>query len=375
MTDLMVAPLATPDPRPAPAPAYPHGGDPVEELDGHLTCTGITDVTHDVRSFSFELPGPAPLRFLPGQYLTFRLLVDGERVERCYTIASSPTRPERLTITVKRTPGGVVSTWLHDHLQVGDAIGAAGPFGRFSLAHHPADRYLFLTAGSGITPAMSMVRHLHDAGSRGRPGDRADVVLVHCARTPRDIIFRDELAALDERPGTRVVVLCEDDAPGERWTGRRGRLAPGTLLDVAPDLLGREVFTCGPQPFMDAVRSQLAAAGADPARAHEESFSVGSTSAGAEPRTATGTAYTLTLGRSGRTVECDSSTTLLEAAARAGITMPSSCGEGMCGTCKVTLLSGQVDMQHAGGIRPREVARDRILPCCSTPLSDVEIDA
>jgi len=74
-------------------------------------------------------------------------------------------------------------------------------------------------------------------------------------------------------------------------------------------------------------------------------------------------------------VVCDARTTVLQAAAQAGLTLPASCGEGVCGTCKTTLLSGSVDMVHGGGIRPREIARQQVLLCCSRPLEDLVIDA
>lgn len=346
----------------------------VDEVAGHLTCVDVADVTHDVRSFTFDLPDRAALRFLPGQYLTLRPTVYGVPTERCYTISSSPTRPERVTITVKRVPGGPVSNWLHDHLRVGDLVEATGPLGSFSLALHPAPRHLFLTAGSGITPAMSMLRSLCDAGGP------ADVVFVHCARTPADIVFRDELEARAATYGVRVVVVCEDDSSGERWRGLRGRLTAAMLADVAPDLRDREVFTCGPAPFMDGVRRFLGDAGADPARCHEESFVLGAPApavspAAEPPAVGSATSYAVSFARSGRSVTCDTSTTVLEAAARAGIAMSSSCGEGVCGTCKLGLLRGQVDMAHAGGIRPREVAQGKFLPCCSTPREDIEVDA
>lgn len=79
--------------------------------------------------------------------------------------------------------------------------------------------------------------------------------------------------------------------------------------------------------------------------------------------------------RSGRVIECAADTTLLDGALAAGIALPSSCEEGVCGTCKLQLLCGSVDMRHGGGIRPREIAEDKILPCCSTPLDDIVLDA
>ncbi|WP_109473878.1 hybrid-cluster NAD(P)-dependent oxidoreductase [Ornithinimicrobium cavernae] len=339
-----------------------------DDFSGLLTCVGTTQVTHDVRSLEFALPGAAGLRFAPGQYLT--LTVPGEEgpLERCYTISSSPAEPHRPTITVKRS--GPVSSWLHDHLRVGGTVEASGPFGMFSTTTHPADRYLFLSAGSGITPLMSMTRALRDLG------DAADIVFVHCARTPDDIIFRDELDELAARGVAAVTVLCQEDSPRETWQGPRGRLTLPALLTAAPDLLDREVFTCGPPGFMSAVNEHLELVSADPARCHQESFVLDAGTPRAEPAAGAGTTTRqVVFRRSGRTIECDSATTVLAAAAWAGLTVPSSCGEGVCGTCKSLLLCGSVDMQHAGGIRPREIDEGKILLCCSTPLEDLEIDA
>jgi ferredoxin-NADP reductase len=217
---------------------------------------------------------------------------------------------------------------------------------------------------------MAMTRELYD---RGWP---ADVVFVHSARTPRDIVFRHELDALATGPNLAVAAVCEDDAPDETWSGPRGRLSLPLLLRLAPDLYEREIFTCGPPAYMQAVREHLRTAGVDPARCHEESFELTPAGGAATPAPAAGTdRYSVELSRSGRTVSCDGGTTILEAASRAGVVVPSSCGEGVCGTCKSTLLGGSVDMRHAGGIRPREIDEDKILLCCSTPLEDLVVDA
>lgn len=346
------------------------GGLPaLEEYSGPLTCTAVIDVTHDVRSFVFELPGGRALGFRPGQYLTFSFEVDGRRLERCYTVSSSPAQPAAPTITVKRVPGGPVSTWLHDQLRVGDTVHASGPLGTFSTVDHPSDRYLFLSAGSGITPVMSMTRDLRDRG------DPADVVFVHCARSPRDIVFRSELERLVGSGHAAVSILCEDDCPGETWDGPRGRLSLATLLGAAPDLLDRDIFTCGPPPFMAAVRELLTLLAADPLRCHEESFLLGaSAQAVASTPEDTAPSYRVELLRSGRVIDCDAGTTVLEAAARAGVTLLSSCGEGVCGTCKSTMVSGRVEMHHGGGIRQREIDDGRILLCCSRPRDDLRID-
>ena len=345
-----------------------------EEIDGVCVCREVVRVTHDVTSFVLEPPRPGGVRFDPGQYLTVTVDVGGERLARCYSIASPATRPELLTITVKRVAGGPVSNWLHDHLVPGGTVEVSGPLGSFTRAGHASPRQLYLSAGSGITPLMSMARTIVDRG------EVADLVFVHHARTPADIVFRDELEQLHAaHPGIRVVVVCEEDAPYERWAGRRGRISGALLAEVAPDVAGREVFVCGPPPYRDAARRLLADAGADPARVHEESYELGVTSTPPEAPAddlagAPGT-HAVELRRSGRTLTCGPGVTLLQAALRDGVMLPSSCQEGVCGTCKTALLSGTVDMFPAGGIRPREVERGLILLCCSTPTDDVVLDA
>ncbi len=350
--------------RPAPGPARP------ESFDEALTCTQVIDVTHDVKTFVLAPQGLVKPVYDPGQYLTLTVDVDGERLQRCYTISASPTRPGPLEITVKRVPGGPVSTWLHDHLAPGDTIWANGPHGEFSYVHHPADQYLFLSAGSGVTPLMSMTRTLYDAGP-------ADIVFVHSARTPDDIVFRAELGQMADRGDLTVTAICEADSPTQHWAGRRGRLDLRTLLMV-PDLHDREIFTCGPQGYMAAVRDTLEQAGVDPDRCHEESYDLAARAATRDTddgEVPTGRRYAVELRRSGRVLDCGEDETLLHAAHRAGLNPPSMCTEGMCGTCKMALLCGQVDMQHAGGIRQREIDAGEILICCSTPLGDVTLDA
>jgi ferredoxin-NADP reductase len=347
----------------------------IEELDEALICTQIRDVTHDVKSFSLETVEPQRLQFDAGQYLTIRVEIDGAEVERCYTISSPPTRSRALTITVKRVPGGPVSNWLHDNLTVGDKLHVSGPLGRFSMVHHRAPKYLFLSAGSGITPLMSMTRTLHDQC------DPAELIFVHNARTPRDIIFRDELDDIAARPGVQVHTICEANSLTEEWTGISGRLTLPTLLEIAPDLTDREIFVCGPMPYMNAVRDMLASTGVDLQRYHDESFDLATSnrqSAPSQPETSNAspeTGYAIEFRRSGATLVCRADETILDAALRNGLNPPSSCAEGVCGTCKSTVISGTVDMAHAGGIRPREIAQNMILICCSTPLDDVVIDA
>jgi ferredoxin len=168
------------------------------------------------------------------------------------------------------------------------------------------------------------------------------------------------------------------------------------LQALAPDLDERETYTCGPAAYMASVRRILGDVGYDMSRYHEESFAFDAlpgsdvpplvkeassseqtlgTTTGSEPGTAASTAFSVELVRSGRTLSCRPDETILDAAFAVGLRLPASCTQGMCGTCKSTKLSGDVDMQHNGGIRPREIDQGKILVCCSRPLTDVRIDA
>jgi glycine betaine catabolism B len=189
------------------------------------------------------------------------------------------------------------------------------------------------------------------------------------------------------------VHICESDHLDDRWPGLRGRISAAALQIVAPDLAERATFTCGPAAYMASVRQLLAETGYDMRNYHEECFSF-ETLLVADPAVPNGAApprgdltstlstdgnhetacYSVEFVKSGQTVTCKADENILDAAWAAGLTPASSCGQGMCGTCKTTMLSGCVDMQHNGRIRPKEITQNKILICCSKPISDLRID-
>lgn len=350
------------------------------ETDETLVCCHVRNETHDVKSFLFRTRSPHLFRYRPGQFITLELAIDGQAINRCYTLSSAPTRPDTLSITVKRQPGGIVSNWLHDNMMPGVELNVLGPAGDFTFANHPADKYLFLSGGSGVTPLMSMARTLYDLG------EDKDVVFVHSARAPRDIIFRHELIAMEAGLAHfRTAFVCEKPNDDAAWDSHTGFLTLPMLRLIARDFAHREIFCCGPEAYMTAVRTILQGAGFDMTRYHEESFSferpaseaveavaVAATISPA-PQTA-GQAFRIEFTKSVQIVSCAPDQFILEAAKAAGMRLPFSCAKGMCGTCKTKKISGEVEMTHQGGIRPREIAQGMILPCCSKPLSDVVLE-
>lgn len=344
-----------------------------------LVCCRIIDETSDVKTFVFSARDGVPFSFEPGQFITISARVNEQVLARCYTISSPPTRPYTLAISVKRVPGGVVSNWLHDTLQPGDTLEAYGPSGSFTPSSYPARKSLYLSAGSGVTPLMSMTRAGHDLGLN------RDIMFLHSARTPADIIFRSELSNLSASANRLTVAyICEGIGLEADWNGLVGRLSLELLECYVPDFREREVFTCGPAGYMRSVKEILGRGGHDPARYHQESFDISASGAEKAVTTAPTSScsaaaglhqkFGIRLARSGKSFTMNNSETVLAAARRAGVPVPSSCGQGLCGTCKTLVLEGDVEMQHSGGIRQREVDKGLRLLCCSRPKTDLVLD-
>lgn len=338
------------------------------ETDETLVCVDVRSETHDVKSFTFASPEGKHFLFEAGQYFSFELGLDGEADNRCYSISSSPARRNAITVTVKRVAGGKVSNWLHDNLKPGMTVKGQGPLGRF--VRPKAEKYLLVSGGSGITPVMSMARDMHDRF------EEADVVFLHAARSPDDLIFRHDLTGLARNmKALRLHLLPETTAGEPGWPGLTGRISRDYLALAVPDLAERVVLCCGPAPFMKAVRDLCAALGVPEARYLEESFEAADLLPDdAQPAEVAAKTYKVEFRKQGKTIEVQSGQTVLSSAKRASVKLPSSCATGLCGTCKCKLLSGEVEMKHDGGIRQREIDAGFFLPCCSKPLSDLVID-
>lgn len=339
------------------------------EMDEDLVCIDIHQETHDVKTFTFASPEGKRFAFEAGQYFLFDLDVAGETESRCYSISSSPKRSHAFSITVKRVAGGRISNWLHDNLAVHAKVKANGPLGHFIRPH--ARKYLFLSGGSGITPVMSMLRDIADTCAP------ADVVFLHAARSPKDLIFRNELTWLAERvKGLRLHFLPETVTGEAHWPGLTGRISSDYMKLAVPDLAERTVLCCGPAPFMAAARTITSALGVPSANYLEESFDAAviddiDLPVVAEAATRT---FLVSFAKQAREIAVSGEQTILSCAKKAGVKLPSSCSNGVCGTCKSKLISGSVDMNHNGGIRQREIDAGLFLPCCSKPLSDLVID-
>jgi ferredoxin-NADP reductase len=276
-----------------------------------------------------------------GQYVGVGIDVDGVRYRRSYSL-TSPEDADHLTITVQEVPDGVVSTRLVRDLPIGTIVELEQATGDFTLPAEASGPLLFVTAGSGITPVMGMLRSLD------RAGVMPDVVLVHSARSPEDTIFGAELAALAARhPSLRVVL---------RHSGVTGRLDPGTVDAAVPDRAARTVYACGPAGLLDAVEEAW-----DGVRA--ERFTP-------PARAAEGTGGTVDLG--GADVEVEPGQSLLEAGEAAGRLMPSGCRMGICFGCVLPLREGRVRDLRTGEAHGEP--GDLVQTCINSACGPARID-
>jgi len=287
-----------------------------------------------------------------GQYVRLGVGIDGVWQWRAYSLSSAPGGPDGpISITVKAGPGGRVSQYLVHRIEPGTTVRLEHPQGRFVLPPATPRRLLFLTAGSGITPVMSMVRGF--ALRREIP----DIVLIHSAPTGNDVIFGAELRRLAGRYPTLRVHEHYTRAPGG------GRLTMRKLSTICPDWSERPAWACGPPGLLEAAEAHWRQAGiSDQLRV--ERFHLGVVRGGAGGR--------VRFVRSGRMTTADGDTPLLVVGENTGVLMPSGCRTGICRSCLARLASGRVRDLRTGLEHGDE--GDVIQTCVSAAAGDVDID-
>lgn len=374
-----------------------------------VRCIQVIEETHDVKTFRFVAEPNVLFFYKPGQFVILELEIAGKKVMRSYSISSTPSRPHILEITVKRVPAptdvadappGLVSNWLHENMTVGSQVQLKGPMGQFTCVDRQAAKLLFISAGSGITPMMSMSRWLCDRA------DNVDLIFVHSASSPHDFIFRHELESMAARYSNfKLAVTMTRLQPGQFWQGYTGRLNELMLQAIAPDLQERTIYVCGSNPFMDSVKTKLEVLNFPMENYYEESFggakikpsakqkrgneedkTTESSSAQAQkweldttkPKSENITSVKTTQEESpvaifskvGKEIPCDEEDTILEIAEQEGIELPSGCRMGACGSCKLPLLEGKVNYDDEPECEP-----GYLFTCIAKPVGRVVIEA
>ncbi|WP_205874593.1 ferredoxin reductase [Mycobacterium camsae] len=298
-------------------------------------------------------PGRGWRPHVPGQYVRIGVDVDGVRQWRAYSLTSKTHRRDGcIAVTVKAIPDGIVSNHLVRRATVGSVIQLDQAAGDFTLGERAPAKVLFLTAGSGITPVMGMLRNMASLG-----GSAPDIVVVHSAPTADDVIFGWELRMLAREGRIRLL---------EKHTDTDGMLDVTRLGELVPDFADRETWACGPAGLLDALEQRWAADGiAD--RLHIERF---------RPVVITaGEGGTVTFAKSGTVVAANGSQSLLDAGESAGVLMPSGCRMGVCFGCVVPMRQGAVrDLRNGDVTTANPGDNVQIQTCVSAAAGACELD-
>ncbi|GAA0975084.1 ferredoxin reductase [Acrocarpospora macrocephala] len=348
-----------------------------EELRGRVE--GVYRETADAATLVIR-PGRGWSAHRPGQWVRIGVDIQGRRHWRTYSLSSPPERPDGcFTITVKAIPDGLVSNHLARRTAPGTIVRLAGPEGEFVVPEPPPPRLLFLTAGSGITPVMAILSSLlagETPTGTGRSSAEAspagaeavhpkwppvqerralpDVVLVHSAPTPQDVIFGERLRHLAARsPYLRLY---------ERHTRSAGRLRPADLAGLCPDWAQRSVWACGPAAMLDEVVAHWTG---PEDRLHIEHFRPTVLTSGGE-------GGRVRFTKTGREADADGVTPLLTVGEDTGVLMPSGCRMGICHSCVGRLRSGRVRDLRTGQVHGE--AGDLIQTCVSAAAGPIEIE-
>ena len=276
-------------------------------------------------------PGASWRGHIPGQYVRVGVDVAGVRRWRSYSVTSPPApaalsggTDRTISVTAKAVPGGLVTAHLAQRLQPGDLVHLDQACGSFVLPDPVPAKSLFITAGSGITPVVGMLRSGIDLLD--------DAVLVHSDRTPGDVLFGAELRELAAAGRLRLI---------ENHTDVQGRLDVAALTTLVPDLPQRQAWACGPAGLLDALEEHWAAMGLSD-RLHTERFHT--------QRVEPGEGGSVRFGASGREIRTDGATPLLDAGEQAGLLLPSGCRIGICFSCVLPLREGAVRDLRSGDV-------------------------
>jgi ferredoxin-NADP reductase len=224
----------------------------------------IRQETPTIRSFTLELE-VAGFSFLPGQWVDFYREIGGRAQVAGYSITSVPSDTRTVELAVKRVGHSLVTRYLHETVAVGDQVYIDGGYGDFNYTREMGDSVVLIAGGIGITPFLSIIRHIDQAAPDVR------VTLVCSASTPDELLRREELLDIERRnPNVRCVFTVTRTA-GTAWSGHTGRIDGGLLRDAEID--HRAVFfICGPLVMTESIVDLLAAEGIDDARVHYEKW-------------------------------------------------------------------------------------------------------
>lgn len=347
-----------------------------------LKVKEVNPETADAVSVSFEVPDELKTAFayIPGQYTTLKLIVNGQPVNRSYSFCSSPYMNEPFTIAVKRVQGGIGSNFINDHFKPGIEVEVMEPMGKFYSPLNQSNRkhYVLFAGGSGITPVISILKSVLVAEPH------STVTLFYGNRNENSVIFKERLYQLAQQFSERLKVVYIYDTPlqPQQYSGYVVKDMALRLLRENTNLQfqNAEFFICGPTPMMKEVESALGILGIPKEKIHIEYFTakaeedkqaagVGVAAAAEEPFTGVASVKIIYDGNE-HELKVKETETILEAALDAGYDPPYSCMVAACCTCRAKLLEGKVEMDDRESLTDAEIAKGYVLTCQSHPKSN-----
>jgi len=339
-----------------------------------LPLEAVIRETPDAVTLRWSQPLVDRFNYLPGQYLTLKVDIEGETYYRSYSMSSTPGLDRYLAVTVKRVPGGTVSNYINDHFEAGRLVEFLKPAGHFTVDTSVQNqRHLVLIAGgSGITPLMSILRAVLFSEPRSR------VSLLYANRSEEQVIFKQRLDELEERFGNRFHLrhLLSRPEPGTQLRHHVGRLEaedlPAWLEHFPRDPAWPEhYYLCGPDGLMQVAQGALANMGVAADHIWRERFVATEEITQAQHLIQGPTRpVELVMGGDTYTVQVPPGLSILQAALAQGVKLPYSCRRGICSTCMSRLEQGQVEMDNPESLLDFEVQKGWVLTCQAHPTTD-----
>lgn len=344
-----------------------------------LTIKDIRPETSHAKVITFDIPEDLKdqFQYIPGQYITVDIEVEGNKERRAYSLCSSPLLDDSPSVGVKKVPYGKVSGFLNDRAKAGDTIKVMPPMGNFTV-HTDATKskhYVLLSGGSGITPMMSIIRTVLEA----EPSSK--LTLFYANRDEDSIMFKPVLDELSAKYPDRLSVYHSLDQTDEEWVINKGYLTPDILKTLLKNKLpgdpqNFDYYICGPAPLMALIDGALKDLEIEKSQIHKEFFTAKLTSEEKEPEgqevadePLESAHVSLTVDGDDHEFDYNGENSLLDAALDNDIDAPYACQVGACCTCRAKLSEGKVVMADRESLSDEEIEEGYILTCQSKPLT------